>query len=79
MDVYKAKIHSDGIIYKLKFGILVRGDLQNKEMIGFVIYFNVAFNQAFLKSAGNLVTSEKFLGSGIKCDTSGPDYPKVGN
>ena len=25
------------------------------------------------------MTSEKFLGSGMKCDTSGPDYLKVGN
>ena len=30
-------------------------------------------------SAGNIVTFAKFLGSGIKCDTSEPDYPKVGN
>ena len=29
--------------------------------------------------ADNLVTYAKFLGSGMKCDTSNPDYPKVGN
>ena len=34
MDVYKAKIQSDGIIDKLKLRIVVRGDLQNKEMVG---------------------------------------------
>ena len=34
MDVYKAKIQYDGIIDKLKLRILVRGDLQNKEMVG---------------------------------------------
>ena len=34
MDVYKAKIQSDEILDKLKLRILVRGDLQNKEMIG---------------------------------------------
>ena len=34
MDVYKAKIQSDGIIDKLKWRIVVRGDLQNKEMVG---------------------------------------------
>ena len=34
MDVYKAKIQSDGILDKLKFRILVRGDLQNKELVG---------------------------------------------
>ena len=34
MDVYKAKIQSDGSIDKLKLRIVVRGDLQNKEMVG---------------------------------------------
>ena len=34
MDVYKAKIQSEGIIDKLKLRILVRGDLQNKELVG---------------------------------------------
>ena len=34
MDVYKAKIQSDGSLEKLKLRILVRGDLQNKEIIG---------------------------------------------
>ena len=29
MDVYKAKIQSDGILDKLKLRIVVRGDLQN--------------------------------------------------
>ena len=34
MDVYKAKIQSDGILDKLKLRILVRGDLHNKELVG---------------------------------------------
>ena len=34
MDVYKAKIQSDGILDKLKLRIVVRGDLQNKESVG---------------------------------------------
>ena len=34
MDVYKAKIQSDGSLDKLKFRIVVKGDLQNKEMFG---------------------------------------------
>ena len=34
MDVYKAKIQSDGSLDKLKLKILVRGGLQNKEMVG---------------------------------------------
>ena len=35
MDVYKAKIQSDESIDKLKLRIVVRGDLQNKEMVGY--------------------------------------------
>ena len=34
MDVYKAEIQSDGILDKLKLRIVVRGDLQNKELVG---------------------------------------------
>ena len=34
MDVYKAKIQPDGSLDKLKLRIVVRGDLQNKEMVG---------------------------------------------
>ena len=30
IDVYKAKIHSDGILDKIKLRIVVRWDLQNK-------------------------------------------------
>ena len=34
MDVYKAKIQSYGSLDKLKLRILVRGDLQNTELVG---------------------------------------------
>ena len=34
MDVYKAKIQSDGSLDKLKLRIVVRGDLHNKELVG---------------------------------------------
>ena len=34
MDVYKAKIQSDGSLDKLKLIIVVSGDFQNKEMVG---------------------------------------------
>ena len=34
MDVYKAKIQYDGSLDKLKLRIVVRGDFQNKEMVG---------------------------------------------
>ena len=33
MDVYKAKIQSDGSLDKLKLRIVVRGDLYNKELV----------------------------------------------
>ena len=32
-DVYKAKIHSDGSLDKVKLRIVVREDLQNKELV----------------------------------------------
>ena len=34
MDVYKGKIQSDGSLDEIKLRIVVRGDLQNKEMVG---------------------------------------------
>ena len=34
MDVYKAKIQSDGSLDNLNLIIVVRGDLQNKELVG---------------------------------------------
>ena len=34
MDVYKAKIQPDGSLDKLKLRIVVRGNFQNKEMVG---------------------------------------------
>ena len=34
IDVYKAKIQSDGSLEKLKLRIVVIWDLQNKEMVG---------------------------------------------
>ena len=34
MDIYKAKIQSDGSLDKLNLRIIVRGDLKNKEMVG---------------------------------------------
>ena len=34
MDVYRANIQSDGSLEKLKLKIVVRGDIQNKEMVG---------------------------------------------
>ena len=34
MDVYKAKIQSDGSLDRLKLIIVVRGYLQNKELVG---------------------------------------------
>ena len=34
MDVYKSKIKPDGSIDKLKFRIVVKGDLHNNELVG---------------------------------------------
>ena len=34
MDAYRAKIQSDGSLDKMKLRIVVRGDLQNKKMVG---------------------------------------------
>ena len=34
MDVYKPKIQSDWCLYKIKLRIVVRGDPQNKELVG---------------------------------------------
>ena len=34
MDVYKSKIQSNGSLDKLKLRIVVRKDLQNKELVG---------------------------------------------
>ena len=34
MNVYKDKIQSDGSLDTLKLRIVVRGDLQNKELVG---------------------------------------------
>ena len=33
MDVYKAKIQSDGSLDKLKLVVVVKGDLWNKELV----------------------------------------------
>ena len=38
MYLYKAKIKSDGILDKLKLRIVVGGDFQNKEIIGYIWY-----------------------------------------
>ena len=35
MDGYKVKIQSDGSLDKLKLRIVVRGELKNKEMVGY--------------------------------------------
>ena len=35
MDVYKANVQYDGSLDKFKLRIVVRGDLQNKELVGY--------------------------------------------
>ena len=34
IDVYKAKLQYDGSLYKLKLRIVIRVNLQNKELVG---------------------------------------------
>ena len=48
-------------------------------LIKLLISFKFSFSQSFLTSYGNLVTSAKFLSSGMKCDTSENDSPKLVN
>ena len=48
-------------------------------LIRFLISFRVAFSQCFFLLSDNFVTSEKFLGSGMKWETSDPDSPRGGN
>ena len=48
-------------------------------LIEFLISFKVAFGISFLTCAGNLVTGEKCLGSGLECDTAEPDSLKLGD
>ena len=43
------------------------------------ISLRISFNQDFFLSSDKFVTSEKFLGSGMKWETSEPYYPKGGN
>ena len=40
-----------------------------------LIYFKITFSLSFFTSSGNLVTSYKFLGSGMKWYTSDPNSP----
>ena len=38
MDVYKAKIQYDGSLEKLNLRVVVRGELKNREVIGYTWY-----------------------------------------
>ena len=55
MDVFKSKIQYDGSLDKLKFRIVVRGDLQNKETIGDTLYpiASMINKKYFLEDAAN--------------------------
>ena len=45
----------------------------------FFISLGIAFNQGFLIFFDNFFTSAKFLGSGMKWESSEPDSPKLVN
>ena len=49
MDAYKAKIQYDGSLDKLKLRIVVRGDLQNKIMVGYTCSPTASMNTQSLK------------------------------
>ena len=48
-------------------------------LMRFLISLGLAFNQGFLIFSANMVTSAKFLDSGMKWDTSEPVSPKLVN
>ena len=48
-------------------------------LIRFFIYLRFAFSQGFLMFSDDFVTSAKFLGSGLKWETSEPDSPEAVN
>ena len=48
-------------------------------LVIFFISFIFVFNQGFLIFSENFVTSAKFLGYGMKWETSEPDSPKLVN
>ena len=63
-----------------------KGELQATHNMGKVLLLIIlfislrfAFSQGFLIFSDNFFTSAKFLGSGMKWDTSEPDSPKVAN
>ena len=51
MDVYKAKIQSDGSLDKIKLRIMVRGDFQNKEMVVDTTKHKERFHQLYFIGA----------------------------
>ena len=61
MYVYKAKIQSDGILDKLKLRIVVRGDLQNKEMVGDTCSPTASMRNLMYFLADAAISGEEFL------------------
>ena len=70
--IFVLYIYIHGVIVYLFSGSSIRNVWL---LIIFLISFKVAFNQLFLMSVGNMMTSLECLGSGMKCDTSEPDSP----
>ena len=73
IDVFKAKIQSDGSLDRLKLIIIVRGDLQNKEIIGYTWYTTAsASNLKYLLSYDHKEKSRvhqlDFIGSFLKAN-----------
>ena len=82
MDMYKAKIQSAGSIDKLELRIVVRGDLQNKEMVGdtWSPTSSMRTLKSFLADAANLqprVNQLDFIGSFLQAKVKNRVFVKL--
>ena len=84
MDVYMTKIKSDGILDKLKFMIVVRGDFQNKEIIGDTCYSTAStstleYLPAYTSKQNSRVHQFYFIGSFLKVNVKHGIFAKLYN
>ena len=82
-DVYKAKIQSDGSLDKMKLRIVVRGDLQNKEMVGYTWSSTASMRtlKYFLADAAKhkaIVHHLDFIGAFLKAKVKNRVFVKLG-
>ena len=75
MDVHKEKIKSDGSLDKLKLRILLRGYLQNKDLIGDTCYptasmTTLKYSLADASQHKSMLHQLVFIGSFLKSNTN---------